>query len=105
MLMCMAAGARRRRRAGSRSFCTCHAYHRACVANSDAAVLALQDLVKRHSEFISYPISLWTEKTSEKEVTDDEEEIEEVKPEGEEKEGEIEEVRCILKSLNCFGEA
>jgi molecular chaperone HtpG len=53
----------------------------------------LKDLIKRHSEFISYPISLWTEKTSEKEVTDDEEEIEEVKPEGEEKEGEIEEVK------------
>lgn len=66
---------------------------------------ALQDLIKRHSEFISYPISLWTEKTSEKEVTDDEEEIEEVKPEGEEKEGEIEEVRRILKELKSFGEA
>ncbi|KAK9863027.1 hypothetical protein WJX84_009593 [Apatococcus fuscideae] len=27
----------------------------------------LKDLVKKHSEFISYPISLWTEKTTEKE--------------------------------------
>merc|ERR1719327_615168 len=26
----------------------------------------LNDLVKKHSEFISYPISLWTEKTTEK---------------------------------------
>jgi molecular chaperone HtpG len=26
----------------------------------------LKDLVKKHSEFISYPISLWTEKTVEK---------------------------------------
>merc|ERR1719230_1929040 len=34
----------------------------------------LNDLVKKHSEFISYPISLWTEKTTEKEVSDDEEE-------------------------------
>ena len=34
----------------------------------------LKDLVKKHSEFISYPISLWTEKTTEKEVEDDEEE-------------------------------
>ena len=34
----------------------------------------LKDLVKKHSEFISYPISLWTEKTTEKEVSDDEEE-------------------------------
>ena len=25
----------------------------------------LKDLVKKHSEFISYPISLWTEKTTE----------------------------------------
>eukprot|EP00958_Prasinococcus_capsulatus_P029640 scaffold7582_cov713-Prasinococcus_capsulatus_cf.AAC.1 len=36
----------------------------------------LKDLVKKHSEFISYPISLWTEKTTEKEVDDDEEEEE-----------------------------
>ncbi|KAF3790998.1 Heat shock protein 83 [Nymphaea thermarum] len=28
----------------------------------------LKDLVKKHSEFISYPINLWTEKTTEKEV-------------------------------------
>jgi len=34
----------------------------------------LKDLVKKHSEFISYPISLWTEKTLEKEVSDDEDE-------------------------------
>merc|ERR1711871_753195 len=37
----------------------------------------VKDLVKKHSEFISYPISLWTEKTTEKEVSDDEE-VEEV---------------------------
>ncbi|GAB4818530.1 hypothetical protein N2152v2_005576 [Parachlorella kessleri] len=47
----------------------------------------LKDLIKKHSEFISYPISIWTEKTTEKEVSDDEEE-----PEKEEKEGEVEEV-------------
>ncbi|KAI3909643.1 hypothetical protein MKW98_014060 [Papaver atlanticum] len=34
----------------------------------------LKDLVKKHSEFISYPISLWTEKTTEKEISDDEDE-------------------------------
>ncbi|KAJ4875752.1 heat shock protein 90.1 [Raphanus sativus] len=28
----------------------------------------LKDLVKKHSEFISYPIYLWTEKTTEKEI-------------------------------------
>jgi len=33
----------------------------------------LKDLVKKHSEFIGYPISLWTEKSEEKEVDDDEE--------------------------------
>merc|ERR1719383_942249 len=33
----------------------------------------LKDLVKKHSEFISYPISLWEEKTVEREVSDDEE--------------------------------
>merc|ERR1712216_639879 len=51
----------------------------------------LKDLVKKHSEFISYPTSLWTEKTTEKEVSDDEAE-EEDKKEGEEEEGKIEEI-------------
>jgi len=32
----------------------------------------LKDLVKKHSEFIGFPIELWVEKTEEKEVTDDE---------------------------------
>merc|ERR1711975_67796 len=48
----------------------------------------LNDLVKKHSEFISYTISLWTEKTTEKEVEDDDDDEEEK----ETKEGEIEEV-------------
>ncbi|GJZ27774.1 heat shock cognate protein 80 [Tanacetum coccineum] len=47
----------------------------------------LKDLVKKHSEFISYPISLWVEKTTEKEILDDEDE-EEKKDE----EGKVEEV-------------
>nr|CCA27022.1 heat shock protein 90 putative [Albugo laibachii Nc14] len=34
----------------------------------------LKDLVKKHSEFIGFPIKLYVEKTEEKEVTDDEEE-------------------------------
>ncbi|RZC61785.1 hypothetical protein C5167_023560 [Papaver somniferum] len=46
----------------------------------------LKDLVKKHSEFISYPISLWTKKTTEKEISDDEDE--EMKDE----EGKVEEV-------------
>merc|ERR1712084_49496 len=36
----------------------------------------VKDLVKKHSEFIGFPIKLYTEKTTEKEVTDDEEEDE-----------------------------
>ncbi|KAG2310676.1 hypothetical protein Bca4012_025180 [Brassica carinata] len=48
----------------------------------------LKDLVKKHSEFISYPISLWVEKTVEKEISDDEEDEEEKKDE----EGKVEEV-------------
>merc|ERR1711966_625564 len=36
----------------------------------------IKDLVKKHSEFIGFPIKLYTEKTTEKEVTDDEDEDE-----------------------------
>ncbi|EES11741.1 hypothetical protein BDA96_06G005600 [Sorghum bicolor] len=45
----------------------------------------LKDLVKKHSEFISYPIYLWTEKTTEKEISDDEDDEDK-------KEGDVEEV-------------
>eukprot|EP00250_Pteridium_aquilinum_P018184 c23979_g8_i2 orf=281-1684(+) len=48
----------------------------------------LKDLIKKHSEFISYPISLWTEKTTTKEVSDDDEEEEEKM----EEEGKLEEI-------------
>ncbi|KAI3858828.1 hypothetical protein MKX03_015765 [Papaver bracteatum] len=47
----------------------------------------IKDLVKKHSEFISYPIYLWTEKTMEKEVSDDEDD----EPKKEE-EGAVEEI-------------
>lgn len=47
----------------------------------------LKDLVRKHSEFISYPIYLWTEKTTEKEISDDEDE--ETKKE---EDGDVEEV-------------
>lgn len=54
----------------------------------------IKDLVKKHSEFISFPIKLMVEKTEEKEVSDDEEEEETEKKEEnmdeEKKEGEDE---------------
>merc|ERR1711915_388920 len=49
----------------------------------------LKDLVKKHSEFIGFPIELYVEKSTEKEVTDSEAEEEEKKDEDmEKKEGE-----------------
>ena len=50
----------------------------------------LKDLVKKHSEFIGFPISLYVEKTTEKEVSDDEAE-EEKKEEEEPKVEEVDE--------------
>ena len=53
----------------------------------------IRDLVKKHSEFIGFPIRLWVEKTTEEEVPVDEEEGEEDKKkkmEEEKKEGEKE---------------
>merc|ERR1712098_327253 len=46
----------------------------------------LKDLVKKHSEFVGFPIELYVEKSNEKEVTDSDEEEEEKKDE--DKEGE-----------------
>jgi len=48
----------------------------------------IKDLVKKHSEFISFPIELLVEKTTEKEVSDDEaiEDTKEEKKEGEDTE-------------------
>merc|ERR1712004_808967 len=59
----------------------------------------LKDLVKKHSEFIAFPIELQVEKSTEKEVTDSDDEPEEKKEEDkkeEEKDGEepkVEEVK------------
>merc|ERR1719424_1145549 len=53
----------------------------------------LKDLVKKHSEFIGFPIELYVEKSNEKEVTDSEEDEEAKKEEGEDgDEPKIEEV-------------
>ena len=61
----------------------------------------LKDLVKKHSEFISFPIELMVEKSTEKEVTDsdddddkkDEEKKDEDKKEGEDDEPKVSEVK------------
>merc|ERR1712138_81854 len=55
----------------------------------------LKDLVKKHSEFIGFPIELYVEKSKEKEVTDSEDDEEEKKDDDEGKDGDepkIEEV-------------
>ena len=43
----------------------------------------LRELVKTHSQYVNYPISLWVEKIEEKEVTDDEAEDDDEKQENE----------------------
>merc|ERR1712217_783043 len=48
----------------------------------------LKDLVKKHSEFIGFPIELYVEKSDEKEGTDSEDEEEEKKDDEEKKDGE-----------------
>ncbi len=67
----------------------------------------MKDLVKKHSEFISFPIYLQVEKTTEKEISDDEEEKEkteevEIKEDEnkEKKKKKIKEVSTELEELN-----
>jgi len=69
----------------------------------------LKDLVKKHSEFIGFPIKLMTEKEEEKEVTDDEEEeedkededkpkVEDVDEDAEKKDKKTKKVKQVTKS-------
>jgi molecular chaperone HtpG len=56
----------------------------------------LKDLIKKHSEFISFPIELWVEKSTEKEVSDDEDDEKEKEKDAEKKDDEepkVEEVK------------
>lgn len=53
----------------------------------------LKDLIKKHSEFIAFPIELLVEKTTEKEISDDEEENKDETKEGEEKKDEDLEIK------------
>lgn len=57
----------------------------------------VKDLVKKHSEFIGFPIKLYTEKTTEKEVTDDEDE--EAEDEDEDKEPKV--CVCVCVCVMC----
>lgn len=54
----------------------------------------LKDLVKKHSEFIGFPIKLYVEKETEKEVEEDDDDDEDEKKE-EEKEGEDDEPKVV----------
>merc|ERR1712021_235214 len=60
----------------------------------------LKDLVKKHSEFIGFPIELYVEKSKEKEVTDSEEEEEEKKEAKKKKTKKVKEVSHEWEQLN-----
>jgi len=60
----------------------------------------LKDIIKKHSQFIGYPIHLHVEKEKEEEVSDDEAEDEEEKKDEAEKEGEEGEEKPKIEEIN-----
>ncbi|XP_077998514.1 heat shock protein HSP 90-alpha-like [Glandiceps talaboti] len=60
----------------------------------------LKEVVKKHSQFIGYPIRLLVEKERDKEISDDEDEEEEEKKEEEEKEGEEDKEKPKIEDLD-----
>merc|ERR1711975_211401 len=60
----------------------------------------LKDLVKKHSEFIGFPIELYVEKSKEKEVTDSEDDDEEKEKEKKKKTKKVKEVSHEWEQLN-----
>jgi len=60
----------------------------------------LKEVVKKHSQFIGYPIRLLVEKERDKEISDDEEEEEEEKKEEEDKEGEEDKEKPKIEDLD-----
>merc|ERR1712178_163861 len=66
----------------------------------------LKDLVKKHSEFIGFPIKLQVEKEEEKEVSDDEDKpkVEDVDGDAEKKEKKTKKVKHVTKSWSHLNE-
>ncbi|KAH8054567.1 hypothetical protein JL721_10449 [Aureococcus anophagefferens] len=66
----------------------------------------LKDLVKKHSEFVGFPIKLYVEKTQEKEVTDDDDDDDDDKDEDDDapKVEDVIKKNLVKKSIELFNE-